>query len=103
MKDIWYEMSVYGPDKTMELLDAFAAWQDSPDTKGSATMIITLSSVIVGLVYPEPIERPKVFQSFYDIPPLVTPIPSTIGTVLALSHISGANASTSARYVASDS
>ncbi|KAF2477208.1 FAD-binding domain-containing protein [Lindgomyces ingoldianus] len=98
IKDIWYQMTVYGPEKAPDLLDAFAAWQGSPDTKGSVAMIATLSSVIVGLVYIEPIESPKVFQPFYDIPRLATAVPSTIGTVLALSQISGASASVSARH-----
>ena len=84
---------VYAPDQAFELLDAFAAWQDSPDTKASVVMIMTLSAIVIGLVYLEPVEKPPVFEPFYNIPVLAPAVPSTIGTVLALSNIAGATAS----------
>ncbi|KAF2012412.1 FAD-binding domain-containing protein, partial [Aaosphaeria arxii CBS 175.79] len=93
VKNIWYQMMVYSTEKAPELLDAFAEWQKLPDTKGSIAMVATLTSVIVGLVYIEPVERPKVFQGIYDIEPLAVPVPSTIGTVLDLSQISSADMS----------
>lgn len=93
IKDIWYQLSVHSPDQAPDLLQAFAKWQGSGDTRGSVAMIITLSSITVGLIYSKPIERPKVFQPFYDIEPLIVAVPSTIGTVLTLSELSGARAS----------
>lgn len=98
LKHIWYQLTVYSPDQTRDLLKAFAAYQKLPDTKGSVSMIVTLSSVVVGLVYSEPLESPEFFQHFYAIPPLAVAVPSTLGTVQTLSLISGANPSTSSRY-----
>ncbi|KAH7117579.1 putative 6-hydroxy-D-nicotine oxidase [Dendryphion nanum] len=98
IKNIWYQMQVHSPNDAPALFSAFASWQNSPDVKGSVVMIATLSSIILGLVYSAPMENPPCFEPFYGIEPMLTVIPSTIGTVLALSQISGANPSALPRH-----
>lgn len=98
VKNIWYESMVFSIDKATALLDAFATWQSSSDTKASVALVISLNAIIVGLVYLRSTERPSVFQPFYEIPPLFPAVPPTNGTVLALSQITGASSvSTSPR------
>jgi hypothetical protein len=89
---------MFSPDKAPALLDAFAVWQSSSDTKASVALVISLDAIVVGLVYLQPTEKPSVFQSFYNIPPLLIAVPPTNGTVLALSQITAASSAyTSAR------
>jgi hypothetical protein len=93
IKDIWYQLSVHSLDQAPALLDAFAAWQMSPDDKGSVAMIISLSSIVVGLIYSRPVEKPATFDAFYNITPLVTIVPSSIGTVQKLNLLGGSSSS----------
>lgn len=99
IKDIWYQLSVHSVDQAPALLEAFATWQKSPDTKGSVAMVISLTSIIVGLIYSRPTPKPETFNAFYNITPLVTAVPSSIGTVQKLNLLGGSTgASTALRH-----
>ncbi|KAF1953784.1 FAD-binding domain-containing protein [Byssothecium circinans] len=83
VKNIWSQMNIHRVDQGPILLEAFAEWQKSPGNKGSVAM---------------PVEKPETFAPFYNIPPLVSAVPSTIGTVDSLSKMSGASAVPAPRH-----
>jgi hypothetical protein len=93
VKDIWYQLNVHSVDQAPALLEAFATWQESPDNKGSVAMIISLTSIIVGLIYSRPVEKPETFKAFYNITPLAVAVPSSIGTVQSLNLLGGSSSS----------
>jgi len=92
-KNIWYQLNVHSVDQAPALLEAFATWQKSPDDKGAVAMVISLTSIIVGLIYSRPMEKPATFAPFYDIAPLAPVVPSTLGTVQQLNALSGSGSS----------
>lgn len=89
VKNIWYELNAYSIDQASELFDAFAAYQKQPDTKGTLALITSLTSITVGFIYSQPVERPEAFAAFYNITPVATLVPSTMGTVQILNMLSG--------------
>ncbi|KAF1846872.1 FAD-binding domain-containing protein, partial [Cucurbitaria berberidis CBS 394.84] len=93
IKNIWYQLNVHSVDQAPALLEAFAEWQKSPDNKGSVAMVISLTSIVVGLIYSRPVEKPETFEAFYKITPLATVVPSTIGTVQKLNLLGGSSSS----------
>jgi len=58
IKNIWYQLNVHSLEQAPALLETFADWQKSPDDKGSVAMIISLTSIVVGLIYSKPVEKP---------------------------------------------
>jgi hypothetical protein len=92
-KEVWYESIVYATSEAYNVLDAFASWQQSKDPRASIILVFTLSAVVVGLVYPEPVQRPPVFSPFYNVPAIANPIPPTNGSVLDLINVTGGGAS----------
>jgi FAD/FMN-containing dehydrogenase len=91
IKNIWYQLNVHSVDQAPALLEAFATWQKDPDNKGSVAMIISLTSIVVGLIYSRPVEKPETFKSFYGITPLAAVVPSTLGTVQQLNLLGGSS------------
>lgn len=99
VKNIWYELNAYNVNQASEIFDAFEAYQKQPDTKGTLALIVSLTSITVGFIYSQPVERPKAFAAFYDITPVATLVPSTMGTVQILNMLSGGiTNSSSPRY-----
>lgn len=88
IKNIWFQATVHAPEHSPAILDAFAKWQIKEDTKASAVVSLAPTAGTIVLVYSAPMEKPAVFQSFYEIPVLQTVIPSTLGTVAQLNAIS---------------
>ena len=91
VRDIWYQVAIYMPDQVPAILDAFAEWQEkgASDVKSTVALIIGLESTTVGLIYSAPVDMPKAFDPFYDIPPATVAVPPTNGTVWSLTQILG--------------
>lgn len=90
---IWYQIAIYSNDLASNVLDVFAAWQvnqGASDFKGHVLLGFGLDSVILGLVYSAPIERPDTFAPFYELEALQVAVPSTIGTLASLDQAVGA-------------
>ncbi|KAF1834788.1 FAD-binding domain-containing protein [Decorospora gaudefroyi] len=98
VKNIWFQLNIHSLEQAPLLLEAYAAWQQSPDNKGSVAMIISQTSITLGLIYSQPTEKPETFAPFYDITPLKTVVPPNISTVKALSKMTGALAPAAPRH-----
>ncbi|KAH8590930.1 hypothetical protein B0O99DRAFT_633847 [Bisporella sp. PMI_857] len=91
--EIWGELSVYSTDQAFDVLAAFDRWQEngSSDVKSSVVLSITLDSILVGLLYSEPLtERPSAFDAFSSLTPLVIPVPAMNMPFTAIIQIVGA-------------
>ncbi|KAJ9271769.1 CAZyme family AA7 [Paecilomyces variotii] len=93
--DIWYQIGIYQIEQVHSIFQAFAEWQnDFSDVKATVALIVSLDVVTLGLIYSEPCsEQPACFAPFNDIPAVTQAIPPTNGTVLTLTQILGAAAS----------
>ncbi|KAJ9314213.1 CAZyme family AA7 [Paecilomyces variotii] len=99
--DIWYQIGIYQIEQVHSIFQAFAEWQnDFSDVKATVALIVSLDVVTLGLIYSEPCsEQPACFAPFNDIPAVTQAIPPTNGTVLTLTQILGAAASSCPPYL----
>lgn len=98
IRNIWYQLGLYSPEKVPELIDAFTKWQNegATDTRGSVGFLIGLESVFVGLFWDEPAIKPEPFAPFYDIPqiePAAAPVNSTLVSLTQLLGFVGGDVS----------
>jgi len=80
---LWAAGCLYSPDKNEEILDAISLYQDASE-KDSHSSILQLASsegTVLFMFYAEPVEKPDVFKSFYDIPIMMDIIPGGLMTV----------------------
>ena len=75
---LYYEIVMYDPSETVNLLKALVDSQHDPNVGSIFT--VTSQATIVGFVYLEPTLRPEIFSAFYSIPSVTTLVPATIGT-----------------------
>ncbi|TVY14647.1 FAD-dependent monooxygenase yanF [Lachnellula arida] len=78
--EIWAEVFLFSTDQAFDILTTFDMWQEngSSDVKSSVALNIALDSIIVGLIYSEPVEGPpSAFAPFYNLEPLATVIPAS--------------------------
>ena len=93
INNMWFESRLYTPDKNQHLLNALVAYQEMAvnDTKANIVYQLSESTTspqsFVGFLYLDPVERPSVFSPFYDIPPSLTRINSTIGNLAELASL----------------
>ncbi|CAG8981861.1 hypothetical protein HYALB_00009536 [Hymenoscyphus albidus] len=67
---IWVQISTYPTTMALPALTAFDAWQTngSSDPKSTIALSISLDSILVGLLYSEPLEEPSsVFGDIYGL------------------------------------
>ena len=87
---MWFESRLYTADKNQQLLNALVKYQETAvnDTKANIVFQLSESTTspqsFVGFLYLDSVVRPSVFDPFYDIPPSVTRINSTIGNLAEL-------------------
>ncbi|KAF7594710.1 hypothetical protein BBP40_008603 [Aspergillus hancockii] len=95
VNNIWYQMGIYQIEQVPSIFEAFAEWQNnSSDVRATVALIVSLDIVTLGLIYSEPSsQQPTCFAPFSDIPAITYAVPPTNGTVLALTQILGAAAS----------
>jgi hypothetical protein len=69
---IWGQLMIYAPDQAGAVLDAFTGWQlnGASDFKSTVAIDISLTSVVIGLVYSEPADNPSAFAPYYNLEPL---------------------------------
>ncbi|KAI1119977.1 FAD-binding domain-containing protein [Nemania abortiva] len=87
VRDIWYRWDVYAVDQAEVILDAMAQWQceGASDLKSTVAFIMSLDSVVVGLIYSAPADNnPDAFTPFYKIQPTAALVPPINGTVKTL-------------------
>ncbi|KAI1178838.1 FAD-binding domain-containing protein [Nemania sp. FL0916] len=91
VRDIWYRVDAYPVDEAEAILDAMARWQleGAADLKATVALVLSLDSVVVGLLYSAPADQPSAFAPFYEFQPLVTLVPPTNGTVTTLTDFIG--------------
>ncbi|KAM4066423.1 FAD binding domain-containing protein [Hirsutella rhossiliensis] len=94
---IWYKVLSYPTDQAMNVLDAVAKWQlegGSSDPKGNIIFYIGLDSILLGLVYAEPLAgQPSCFASFNKLAPVTVAVPATNGTFTSLNVIAESSVS----------
>ncbi|KAI0096162.1 FAD-binding domain-containing protein [Nemania sp. FL0031] len=83
---VWYRWDTYAIDKADAILDAMAKWQSegASDLKSTVALIMSLDSIVVGLIYSAPTDNPSVFAPFYEIQPVTPLVAPTNGTVKTL-------------------
>ncbi|EED12004.1 6-hydroxy-D-nicotine oxidase, putative [Talaromyces stipitatus ATCC 10500] len=98
--NLWFEVLYYTPDQVPDVLDAFAEWQTngaSVDNKSTVAMVISLDSVVVGLLYSQPTAtQPAAFAPFYDLNPAEVALAGSNGTITELMELFGETGSTAA-------
>lgn len=98
--NLWFEVLYFTPDQVPDVLDAFAEWQtngSSVDNKSTVAMVISLDSVVVGLLYSQPTAtRPAAFAPFYDLNPAEVALPGSNGTITEVMELFGETGSTAA-------
>ncbi|RAK71049.1 FAD-binding oxidoreductase [Aspergillus fijiensis CBS 313.89] len=83
---IWAEVQIYPPTASEPLLDALMQYHQAIETDNKATLIwnATDQFILVVYVYCAPIERPAVFEPFYNIPSVATFVPAGVRSVYDL-------------------
>ncbi|KAJ5816164.1 CAZyme family AA7 [Penicillium robsamsonii] len=91
--EIWAQMMIYAPDQAGAVLDAFTEWQlnGASDVKSTVAIDISLTSIVIGLVYSEPANNPTAFAPFYDLEPLATPVPAMNTTFVVIDQLLGSS------------
>lgn len=83
--------SYYIQDQVPDVLDAFAEWQTSGasvDNKSTVAMVISLDSVVVGLLYSQPTAtQPAAFAPFHDLNPAEVAVAGSNGTITELMEL----------------
>lgn len=73
IKDCWGGMLVFGPDQLPDVLQAYNEYQHAPDKDLHANLVlnvaVTNASVLLTLVYLQPVERPAAYAPFYKLTP----------------------------------
>jgi hypothetical protein len=73
IKDCWGGMLVFGTDQLPDVLQAYNEYQHTPDKDLHANIVlnvaVTNASVLVTLVYLQPVERPAAYAPFYKLTP----------------------------------
>lgn len=95
VKEVWSQLSIYSLNQAYVLLDAFVQWQNegAADLKSTVALTFGLDTVTLGLLYSEPTEQPEPFAPFYDIEPLMVPVPANNGTITTITTILGSTLS----------
>lgn len=67
---VWYEARIYEPIQNESILKAVYEFSRAAekDPKASFALSIGNQGTFVGWVYSEPLEKPRAFEMFYDIP-----------------------------------
>ena len=80
--NVWFEQRLYNPNQILDLLSALVAFQTAAEKDANSNLVFTATSagIVVGFIYAQPVVRPAVFSSFYNIPFNMTTTNSTIGT-----------------------
>ncbi|OTA83396.1 hypothetical protein M434DRAFT_400692 [Hypoxylon sp. CO27-5] len=90
VNEIWYQLTVYGPDQASSILDVFAEWQlneGSSDLKANIILSLGTDSHVLGLVYSAPAaQTPSAFAPFSALEPLQVVVPATNGTFTTLNE-----------------
>lgn len=90
INNMWFESRLYTPDKNQQLLNALVKYQELAVNDTNSNIVYQLSEDIsspqsfVGFLYLDPVERPPVFDPFYEIVPTSYRINSTIGNLAEL-------------------
>lgn len=89
--EIWGQMMVYSTDQAGAVLDAFTEWQlnGALDTNSVVAVDISLTTIVIGLVYFEPADNPTAFAPFYDLEPLSIPVPAMNTTFVVINELLG--------------
>jgi FAD/FMN-containing dehydrogenase len=73
IKDCWGGMLIFGTDQLPDVLQAYNEYQHTPDKDLHANLVlnvaVTNASVLVTLVYLQPVERPAAYAPFYKLTP----------------------------------
>ncbi|KAI1836200.1 CAZyme family AA7 [Penicillium roqueforti] len=87
--EVWAEMRYYSTDQAPAVLDAFTEWQlnGASDVKSVVAIDISLTSIVIGLVYSEPAVKPSAFAPFYDLEPLSIPVPGMNTTFVVIDEL----------------
>jgi hypothetical protein len=67
---VWFEAVLYDPVQNQKVLRAIKKYQEVAETDDAASFAFSLSNkhTFVAWLYSKPVERPKVYEMFYDIP-----------------------------------
>ena len=90
---VWGEILVFHPDQALDVLDAFAEWQQNgakTDIKSHTALDISLDAVVLGLLYSSPHEistRPAAFAPFAKLTPLQVALPPINTTFASVSQL----------------
>jgi len=85
---LWAEGRWYSSDKNDEIIDAIMNYQEASETDDNSCIIYlaTVHGTMLFMVYCQPLEKPDVFKSFYDIPFMMNVIPGGLTTVSEVMH-----------------
>lgn len=98
----WFEGRDYAPSQSDALLEAVVDYAHAAekDPNAAITFALTPHSGFVEFIYGKPVERPKVYDAFKDVPYTATVFNSTIGSMADLNNaISSITPVTNARCV----
>ncbi|KAK4235973.1 bifunctional solanapyrone synthase [Achaetomium macrosporum] len=74
IKDCWGGMLVFTPDQLSDVLLAYNEYQHTPDKDLHANLVLNIAvnnaSVLLTLVYLQPVERPAAYAPFYKLTPV---------------------------------
>lgn len=93
VNEMWFESRLYTPDKNQQLLNALVTYQNMAVNDTKANIVFQLSEnasspqSFVGFLYLDPVERPPIFNPFYNVPHHSTRIKSTIGNLAELASL----------------
>lgn len=82
----WFEGRNYAPVQSDALLEAIVDYAHAAerDPDAAITFALTPESGFVEFIYGKPVERPKVYDMFYDVPYTDTVFNSTVGSMAVL-------------------
>ncbi|OTA99930.1 hypothetical protein M426DRAFT_268468 [Hypoxylon sp. CI-4A] len=74
IKQVWGGMKLFSPDQLPDVIQAYHEYQVSPNKDLYANMVLNLvptnNSVILTLVYLQPVEQPEAYKPFYSLTPM---------------------------------
>lgn len=91
--NVQYTINLYNPEDYVEIIKATIAVQEAMEKDPKIGLFTNFNQgfVAVGILYADnPIERPPVFEPFYNLTSLMTTVlPPTNGTLLSLAQAMG--------------
>ncbi|RAL12939.1 uncharacterized protein BO97DRAFT_424117 [Aspergillus homomorphus CBS 101889] len=89
--EVWAEMRYYSVEQASAVIDAFMEWQlnGALDVKSNVAIDISLTAIVIGLVYSEPANNSSAFAPFYDLEPESIPVPGINTTFVVIDELLG--------------